>query len=260
METDLEFDEDLRGPPKRLVVQRLQAYLAEFIATFWLLCAITFPAALQNDGFDMGPWVAGLCLAIAILVTAPVSGGSVNPAVNLILWLRSKIDHFDLIGYTLFQVLGGVAACALCNYMTGKLEPLRSGGVWPYTVVKHVICELMLSFFLTLTVAAVATAPEKWINKHAPWAIGLTVTTSAYIGGPLSGASMNPAVGLSIGIMRIAFDAKYTDGITTAIQTLAPLGGALIAILAFWAMRHKTLDRRDYRSFPLSLCYRDHGI
>ncbi|MCY4085586.1 MAG: aquaporin [Actinomycetia bacterium] len=50
----------------------------------------------------------------------------------------------------------------------------------------------MLTFFLTLVIMAVATDTQA-VGEAAALAIGATVGLGALVGGPVSGASMNPA-------------------------------------------------------------------
>jgi aquaporin Z len=75
--------------------------LAEFLGTFSLLAAILFT----------GNWLAiGLALAGIIFVIGNVSGGHVNPAVSVAMYLKGSLGMNELLGYVVAQVLGAIAS------------------------------------------------------------------------------------------------------------------------------------------------------
>jgi aquaporin Z len=74
---------------------------AEFLGTFLLLTVIFFT----------GNWLAiGTTLAGIIYVVGNVSGGHVNPAVSVAMFLNGSINGAELLSYAVVQVLGAVAA------------------------------------------------------------------------------------------------------------------------------------------------------
>jgi aquaporin Z len=80
--------------------------LAEFLGTFFLLTAILFT----------GNWLAiGLTLSGIIYVIGNVSGGHVNPAVSIALYLKGSLGLNELVPYIVAQVLGGVGALYTYN-------------------------------------------------------------------------------------------------------------------------------------------------
>jgi glycerol uptake facilitator-like aquaporin len=76
-------------------------YLAEFLGTLFLVYVII---ATGN------PLAIGAALALAILITANVSGGHINPAVTISMAAAGKIDVNEIIPYTLAQIFGGLVA------------------------------------------------------------------------------------------------------------------------------------------------------
>jgi aquaporin TIP len=55
------------------------------------------------------------------------------------------------------------------------------------------VIEIVLTFFLVWVVFASAVDPGGTFKSIAGLAIGLTITFDIFVGGPLSGAAMNPA-------------------------------------------------------------------
>ena len=85
-------------------------YLAEFLGTLFLVYVIV---ATGN------PIAIGAALALAILLTANVSGGHINPAVTIAMASAGKIDVSEIIPYVIAQVFGGLVALQI--YMKYKL-------------------------------------------------------------------------------------------------------------------------------------------
>ena len=76
-------------------------YLAEFSGTLFFIYIIL---ATGN------PLAIGAALALAILLTANVSGGHINPAVTIVMASYGKIDTTEIIPYVLSQITGGLVA------------------------------------------------------------------------------------------------------------------------------------------------------
>lgn len=76
-------------------------YLAEFLGTLFLVYIVI---ATQN------PLAIGAALALAILMTATISGGYINPAVTISMAAAGKLDVSEIIPYVLAQIFGGLVA------------------------------------------------------------------------------------------------------------------------------------------------------
>jgi aquaporin Z len=137
-----------------------------------------------------------LALAVMVTVTMPISGGHLNPAVTFAIWVAGRIDARRAVLYVVAQLAAAVLAalCVKWLYPAGPAEaaslgvPRIGAGV---TFTEAVILEALLTLFLVSAVFGTAVSP------HAPrvggFAIGLVLLFDILIGGPLSGAAMNPA-------------------------------------------------------------------
>jgi aquaporin Z len=86
---------------------KLLALLSECVGTFLLLTSILFT----------GNWlIIGLTLAGVIYITGNTSGGHMNPAVSVAMYLKGAINASECLGYSLSQILGSVIA--LYTYQT----------------------------------------------------------------------------------------------------------------------------------------------
>jgi aquaporin Z len=166
---------------------------AEFVGTFALVFVGAGAAAVGVAGVVGVALAHGLILMVLVYAFGSLSGAHVNPAVTFGLWLRSELDLRQAAGYWVAQLLGGaVAGFALLFVLGGPSNnlgaTLLADGVSP---VQGLVLEAILTFFLVTSV--LRSAVRGLAGNAAGAAIGLTLAASILIGGPLTGASLNPA-------------------------------------------------------------------
>ena len=79
--------------------------LAEFLGTLLLVLSV-----LASGG---SAWFIGITYAVIILFTSKTSGGHINPAVSLGMYVKGRLSMNELIGYSVSQLLGGVTSVYL---------------------------------------------------------------------------------------------------------------------------------------------------
>jgi MIP family channel proteins len=164
--------------------------VAEAIGTFALVFAGC--GAIAIGVLDPVGVAAAFGLAIMTMIYAfgHVSGAHFNPAVTAAFAIGRHFPMTRVAPYWAAQVAGATAAAALLRLSLGD-GPLGvtrpSGGV-----AQSVVWEVVLTFFLAIVIVAVAT-DTRAVGNAAAIAIGGTVALGALVGGPISGASMNPA-------------------------------------------------------------------
>ena len=82
---------------------------AEYVGAFFFILAI-----FASHG---NPLVVGGALALVIYLIGAISGGHVNPAVSVSMWLDSKLTTAKLLSYVVAQVLGGASAYATYKFV-----------------------------------------------------------------------------------------------------------------------------------------------
>lgn len=213
---------DMRSQP----LTQLKNCTAEAIGTFTLVFAGT-GAIMVNDLSQGALTHTGISLTFGLVVMAmiyalgDISGAHLNPAVTLGFWLAGRLPTPVVVPYIGSQCFGAIAASTLLKFSLGPHATLGAtlptGGLLP-----AFIFEVVLTFCLMFVIFGVATgASEKGIMAGA--AIGATVALCALIGGPISGASMNPARSLGPALLNGQLGVMW-------LYVLAPLLGVLFAI------------------------------
>lgn len=178
------------------------ALIAELIGTFALVFIGAGAAALGIGGLVGVAFAHGLVLVGFVYAYGHLSGTHVNPAVTFGVWLAGKMPAGRAAAYVVTQLIGGAIAgfaLAFCLGGTGTglgatvlAKGLEAGGtVIDVTPATGVVIELVLTFFLVNAVLNAAVGGKA--KNHAGMAIGLTLTFCILLGGPLTGASVNPA-------------------------------------------------------------------
>ena len=181
-----------------------QKALAEFIGTLALIFIGTASICadkVTNGGVGLvGIALAhGLTLAVMVTAVGHIYGGHINPAVTFGVWAAKKISTREALVYWAAQLAGGVAGAGLLCFPfdVATREAVRWGTptlaphLW--APVGGMAVEALLTFFLVFVVFATAIDERGAFKSVAGFAIGLVVTFDILAGGPVTGASMNPA-------------------------------------------------------------------
>jgi aquaporin NIP len=166
------------------------ALAAEAIGTFALVfagCGAIAVRTLSPTGIAAA---FGLAIMVMVYALGHVSGAHFNPAVTAAFAVGRHFPVARVLPYWAAQVAGAVAGAALLRATLGDV-PL--GVTHPAgSDVQALVWEMILTFFLMLVIVAVAT-DNRAVGQGAAIAIGGAVALGALVGGPVSGASMNPA-------------------------------------------------------------------
>ena len=203
-------------------------------------------SAIANQGGAAALSIAlanGIGLALAITIMMPISGGHLNPAVSVALWLGKQIDALTLGKYVLAQLLGAIVAALLIKAlfpagavrMTSLGTPQVSGSMG---LGGAIALEAIFTFFLVSAVYGTCVSPQK--ERVAGFAIGLVVVVCALGGGgALTGAAMNPARAFGPALVSWDWHAQ-------AVYWIGPLIGAAAAagLWRYLLLPPSTMDLR----------------
>lgn len=209
--------------------------VAEAFGTFCLVLAGT-GAIIANQEFSGAVSHVGIALAFGLVVmtmiyaVGDVSGCHINPAVTLGFVLSRRMRLAPALVYVLAQVAGAVLASLLLRSLypenPGLGITVPNGEAW-----RSLVLEGVLTLILMFVILCVSTgAKEKGIT--AGIAVGGVIAMEALFGGPLSGASMNPARSLAPAIVTGHLSHVW-------VYIAGPLAGAALAVPLYALIRPK---------------------
>ncbi len=203
------------------------ALVGEAIGTFALVFAGCGAIAVDQLG-DAGVAAAfGLAIMTMIYALGHVSGAHFNPAVTAAFAVGRHFPAGRVLPYWAAQVAGAIVAAlvlrlSLGNVPLGVTQPSGSDA-------QAFVWEALLTSFLMLVIVAIAT-DTRAVGQAAAIAIGAAVAVGALVGGPISGASMNPA--RSIGPAVVSGNLSHLW-----IYLVAPPVGAIAAAVVYRYLR-----------------------
>ncbi len=204
---------------KRAVAEAVGTFTLVFAGCGSIMVSERFPGALPAV---VTPIVFGLAIAVMVYAVGFISGAHFNPAVTLGVALSGRLPKREVIPYWIAQCLGSLAAIILLFFLLPQGKGF--GATVPsVSALQAIGWEAVLTFFLVFVVISVAT-DERAVSGMAGVAIGGTIMLSAFVGGPVTGASMNPARSLAPAIFQGQLGVLW-------IYIVGPAIGAIIAAL-----------------------------
>jgi aquaporin TIP len=207
----------------------LRRGVAEFVGAFALI--FVGAGAIMTGADLVGVALAhGLVIAVMASAVGHISGGHFNPAVTFGFLLTRRLEPLLAVVYWVAQFAGALVAALLLwwIYPSDVTDQARLGAPAlneRIGVGAGLAVEAILTFFLVWVIFATAADPRGSFKSVAGLAIGLTITLDVLMGGPLTGAAMNPARAFGPQLVGNA----WSDG---WIWYLGPLiGGGAAALL-----------------------------
>ncbi len=216
----------------------IKALVAEFVGTFCFLfvgvgsiSTGAFMVYRGGEGLSLVAIALANGLALAAMITAfnHISGAHFNPAVTLAALICRRIDLLHGVLYIVTQL----AAATLVGFTLRAVFP---ADVWQsvnlgatavaagISIGTAVLIEAILTFILVIAIFGTAMDPRA--ARVGGFAIGMTVAAATLMGGPLTGAAMNPARAFGPAVAANFWDSHL-------VYWVGPLCGAVLAGLIY---------------------------
>jgi aquaporin NIP len=211
---------------RRAAAEGIGAFALVFAGCGAIVTEAEHPGSLGTVGIGL---VFGLVIMAMIYATGHLSGAHLNPAVTLAFLTTRHFPRTEAAAYLLAQALGAIAAAALLAAIWPS-EPAALGTTLPSVGAGSAFAyETVLSAFLMFVIMAVAT-DTRAVGAAAAIAIGATVGLDALFGGPVTGASMNPARSLGPALVAGEMHDLW-------IYLTAPVAGTVLGAFAYQLVR-----------------------
>src|SRR5918992_1541514 len=211
---------------RRAAAEGLAAFALVFAGSGAIIADARYDGALGTVGVGL---VFGLIIMAMIYATGHLSGAHINPAVTIAFTLTRHFAVRDAVAYIAAQLAGATLA-ALLLLAVWPEQPAALGATIPSVGAgSALVYEVVMTAVLMFVIIAVAT-DTRAVGAAAAIAIGGAVGLDALFGGPVTGASMNPA--RSFGPALAA--GQWTD---FWVYLAGPLVGAALGAFAYQLVR-----------------------
>ena len=209
----------------------LQRAVAEFVGAFALVFVGAGSIAVARGDLVAVALAHGLVIAVMASAVGHISGGHFNPAVTFGFLVTRRMAPALAAVYWVAQLVGATLGAVLLALVVpdALTDPVALGapalgnGIGSGAAFA---VEAVLTFFLVWVIFATAADPRGTFTAIAGLAIGFTISLDILMGGPLTGAAMNPAR---------AFGPELVEGewADAWVWYVGPLAGGALAALAY---------------------------
>jgi MIP family channel proteins len=211
---------------RRAAAEGIAAFALVFAGCGAVVANERYHGALGAVGVSL---VFGLVIMTMVYATGHLSGAHINPAVTVAFTLTRHFPARDAMAYVGAQ-LAGAAGGALLLLAVWTDKPANLGATVPSVGAgSALVYEIVLTAFLMFVIVAVAT-DTRAVGAAAAIAIGGTVGLDALFGGPVTGASMNPARSFGPALAAGEWHMFW-------VYVVGPVVGAALGALAYQAVR-----------------------
>jgi MIP family channel proteins len=206
----------------------LRRGFAEFVGTFTLIFIGGGAGIVSGSDIVAVALANGLAIGIMVTNLGHISGGHFNPSITLGFLATRRITPRLALVYWAFQLTGAIAAAFLLRFIFNESFVAGHAAPAPHFIGdgRAFVVELALTALLVWAVWATAVDPRGAFKAIAGLAIGLTITMDVFLGGPITGAAMNPARAFGPELAGNTWHGWW-------IYWIGPFAGALLASLVY---------------------------
>ena len=213
----------MRGP--RLAAEAIGTFALVFLGAGAASVNAWSNGAVSHTGIALA---FGGVILVAVYALGHISGAHLNPAVTVGFWIARRFPAREVTPYIAAQLAGAAAGAFALQAGVGSFAVFATTRP-AIAVLPALGVEIILSFFLMLVIMAVAT-DARVSGEVAGLAVGFIVMVDALMGGPLTGASMNPARSFGPALATGQWASHW-------IYWIGPLAGMAIAVPTYEYLR-----------------------
>lgn len=172
--------------------EKLAQIVGEFLGTA-VLASVIFAMTGRTDFPLFAALAAGLTLVVMQLTVGPTTGAHLNPAVTIGMWTLRKIETVKAIVYIAAQMLGGLAAWQLIEYLLNTELNGTADKTFDWRIF---VAEVVGTFIFTFGVVAVLS--RKYDSGVTAAVIGGSFALGVMVATFASNGLLNPAVAVGV--------------------------------------------------------------
>lgn len=193
-----------------VTLPKVAAWLAEFLGTALLVMVALVMSETTGVSYFIATSLA-VALGAIVLFFGPVSGAHVNPAITFGMWVARRMNTLRAIGYIVAQMLGGLAAWQLYQYLTDRDLPAKTVAFSTEVLVAEIVGTAILAMAVT------AALVQKYESGRSAAAAAAGIFTGVLVAATASSGFINPAIALGLRSW-------------SSVYVLGPLVGGMIGV------------------------------
>jgi aquaporin Z len=172
-------------------------FIAETIGTFMLVFMGTGAIVFGDSSSLLSiAFAFGFAVAAGIFITKDISGGHFNPAVSLAMALDGRLTWRAFLTDLVAQITGALLGSGGVVMLSGFGNTYGSTTWDPsYSLFSVFVMEVVLTFILVLVI--MTASKNKALAHMMGFIVAITLIALILVGGPMTGASLNPARSLA---------------------------------------------------------------
>ena len=212
-----------------------RAVLAEFVGTFALVfvgAGSVIVAGPYGSGLIGVALASGFVVAAMVSITFPVSGGQLNPAVTIGMWVAGKIGSSRAAAYVGAQFAGGIVAALFLRFVVPEAtwKAANLGATVLATGVgqgKGILIEAVLTFFLVFAYFGSLVDERRPLGGAPGLVVGLVIAFDILVGGPFTGSAVNPVRSFAPALVSGTWADWW-------VYWVGPVAGGVIGAALYW--------------------------
>jgi aquaporin Z len=177
---------------------------AEFIGTmFFIFLGASVTIFSKTTGALGIPVAFGFAYAVSHYLTESASGGHLNPAISLAMFLSKKLDMKMFLFYVIAQLAGAALAGYVCYTLMVNLPDMAALSNTNFigsNMMSSGIVEILLTSFVVLTFLNATS--NKGSCACNSLILGIAVMLGTFLAIPFTNASLNPARSFGTALME----------------------------------------------------------
>lgn len=195
---------------------RIAAALAEFLGTAALVMVALVLSSITPVSYFVATSLA-IALAAVVVIFGVVSGAHFNPAITFGMWTARRIGTLKAISYVAAQLLGGLAAWQLYEYLKGSAVDVQGSAFKTEIWLAEAVGTFVLALGITAAISRAVDSVQWALAAGAAYFTGIIIASAAAL------SYLNPAVSMGLRTWNAA-------------TVLGPLVGGLIAVNLYYML------------------------
>ncbi|CAD8158894.1 unnamed protein product [Paramecium octaurelia] len=180
----------------------------------------------------------------SLALCAPISGGHINPAVTLAMWLTRQISTGTCLLYWIAQLIGAFGGGFFCYMVLGQINSPMVTDLNFHWIIADLCGEALGSFSFILMILIQCNPKTTFSDK--PIASIILITLSLHLSRCYtshSGGCLNPGMAVALELFQVLKTNEVERLDSMWVFIAGPFAGAIVAVIFFKLIYQPAFNR-----------------